>query len=116
MLRVPVLGSRFSVLGSAVLGSLFFVLLSANLAWYHPYYLSYYNPLLGGGAVAQRTLLIGWGEGMDQAGAWLREQPDIGYGPLLSALGLTLQPFVPVLVRDVNDLGRVARKLCRGLP
>jgi hypothetical protein len=98
-LRVPVLGSRFC-------GSLFFVLMSVNLAWYHPYYLSYYNPLLGGGAVAQRTLLIGWGEGMDQAGAWLRGQPDIGYGPLLSALGRTLQPFVPVLVRDVNDLGR----------
>jgi hypothetical protein len=103
-LRVPVPGSRFC--GSAVLGSLFFVLMSVNLAWYHPYYLSYYNPLLGGGAVAQRTLLIGWGEGMDQAGAWLRGQPDIGYGPLLSALGRTLQPFVPVLVRDVNDLGR----------
>jgi hypothetical protein len=108
-LRVPVPGSRFPVLrfcGSAVLCSLFFVLMSVNLAWYHPYYLSYYNPLLGGGAVAQRTLLIGWGEGMDQAGAWLRGQPDISYGPLLSALGRTLQPFVPVLVRDVNDLVR----------
>ncbi len=92
--------------GSFVLCSLFSVLMLANLAWYHPYYLSYYNPLLGGGAVAQRTLLIGWGEGMDRAGTWLREQPDIGYGPLLSALGLTLQPFVPVLVRDVDDLGR----------
>jgi 4-amino-4-deoxy-L-arabinose transferase-like glycosyltransferase len=73
--------------------------------WYHPYYLSYYNPLLGGGAGAQRALLIGWGEGMDQAGAWLRAQPDIGSGPVLSALGQTLQPFVPAPVRDVADLG-----------
>jgi 4-amino-4-deoxy-L-arabinose transferase-like glycosyltransferase len=73
--------------------------------WYHPYYLSYYNPLLGGGAGAQRALLIGWGEGMDQAGAWLRAQPDISSGPVLSALGPTLQPFVPAPVRDVADLG-----------
>jgi 4-amino-4-deoxy-L-arabinose transferase-like glycosyltransferase len=80
--------------------------LVANLAWYHPYYLSYYNPLLGGGAAAQRALLIGWGEGMDQVGAWLRAQPDIGYGPVLSALGPTLQPFVPAPVRDVADLGK----------
>jgi len=72
-----------------------------------PYYLSYYNPLLGGGAVAQHTLLIGWGEGMDQVGAYLRERPDIDDGPVLSALPEMLQPFVPVLVRDVTDLNDV---------
>jgi hypothetical protein len=82
-------------------------LLASNLAFFHPYYLSYYNPLLGGGPAAERNLLIGWGEGMDQVGAWLAEQPDIGYGPVLSALGATLQPFVPVLVRDVDDFGRM---------
>jgi 4-amino-4-deoxy-L-arabinose transferase-like glycosyltransferase len=74
---------------------------------YHPYYLSYYNPLLGGGPVAERTLLIGWGEGMDQVGAWLSARPDIGYGPVLSALGRTLQPFVSVDVRDVDEYGAV---------
>jgi 4-amino-4-deoxy-L-arabinose transferase-like glycosyltransferase len=76
-----------------------------QLAWYHPYYLSYYNPVLGGGRAAQRTLLIGWGEGMDQVGAYLRSRPDLGYGPVLSALGATLQPFVPVDVRSVEDFG-----------
>src|SRR5262245_40902787 len=97
----------FTLVLALVLSSLFFVLQAANLAWYHPYYLSYYNPLLGGGAGAQRALLIGWGEGLDQAGAWLRAQPDIGYGPVLSALGSTLQPFVPAPVRDVGDLTQV---------
>jgi hypothetical protein len=92
---------------SFVLCSLFFVLMTANLAWHHPYYLSYYNPLLGGGAGAQRALLIGWGEGMDQAGAWLSAQPDIGSGPVLSALGPTLKPFVSAPVRDVADFGAV---------
>ncbi|HET9223969.1 MAG TPA: glycosyltransferase family 39 protein, partial [Roseiflexaceae bacterium] len=90
-----------------VLCSLFFVLTVANLAWYHPYYLSYYNPLLGGGAGAQRALLIGWGGGMEQVGAWLSAQPNINSGPVLSALGPTLQPFVPVPVRDVSDFGAV---------
>jgi hypothetical protein len=39
------------------------------------YPLSYYNPLLGGSAVANRLLLIGWGEGLDQVGRWIGEQP-----------------------------------------
>jgi 4-amino-4-deoxy-L-arabinose transferase-like glycosyltransferase len=76
-----------------------------QLGWYQPYYLSYYNPMLGGGAVAQNLFLVGWGEGMDQVGAYLRARPDIQYGPVLSALGQTLQPFVPVDVRDVADFG-----------
>ena len=76
------------------------------LARYHPYYLSYYNPLLGGGAAAQQALLIGWGEGMDQAGAYLSTRPDIGAGQVLSALPRTLRPFVPVPVEDVTELGK----------
>jgi hypothetical protein len=75
------------------------------LARYHPYYLSYYNPLLGGGAAAQQALLIGWGEGMDQVGAYLSGRPDIGDGQVLSALPRTLRPFVPVPVEDVTELG-----------
>jgi 4-amino-4-deoxy-L-arabinose transferase-like glycosyltransferase len=78
-----------------------------QVVWYHPYYLSYYNPLFGGGAAAQRMFLIGWGEGMDQVGAWLSSRPDIGYGPVISALRPTLQPFVPVDVRDITDLGKL---------
>jgi hypothetical protein len=40
-----------------------------TVAWYHPYELAFYNPLLGGGPVAARSLLIGWNEGLEQAGA-----------------------------------------------
>ena len=95
-------------IGRWATGALALVLLALELsqpAIYHPYYLSYYNPLLGGGAAAQNALLIGWGEGMDQVGAYLRARPDIQHGPVLSALGLTLRPFVPVPVKDVTDLG-----------
>jgi hypothetical protein len=39
-----------------------------------PYYLSYYNPMLGGPQKAQAVMMIGWGEGLDQAAVYLREQ------------------------------------------
>lgn len=44
----------------------------------YPYYLSYYNPLLGGGEVAPRVMMIGWGEGLDQAARYLNAQPGAG--------------------------------------
>ena len=74
------------------------------LFWYHPYYLSYYNPLLGGGRAAQQLFLIGWGEGMDQVGAYLRQRPDIANGQVISALPPTLQPFLPVPVQNVTQI------------
>ena len=40
-----------------------------------PYYFSYFNPLLGGGSVAQRVMGFSWGEGFDRAAAFLNEQP-----------------------------------------
>jgi hypothetical protein len=39
------------------------------------YPLAYYSPLLGGGAFADRLILVGWGEGLDQVGAWIDAQP-----------------------------------------
>jgi 4-amino-4-deoxy-L-arabinose transferase-like glycosyltransferase len=86
-----VLGSWFSVLGWLTVS----IALVANLAYFHPYYLAYYNPLVGGGATAQRTILVGWGEGLDQIGAWLRARPDLKRGPVLSWIPPTLMPFIP---------------------
>lgn len=90
----------------AIAGALLLALSMQPLVAYHPYYLSYYNPLLGGGPAAERALLIGWGEGMEQAGAYLRTRPDIASGRVLSALPATLQPFVPVPVEPVETYGR----------
>jgi len=42
--------------------------------FHRPYYLTYYNPLLGGGRQAVQRMLVGWGEGLDQAAAWLNRQ------------------------------------------
>jgi 4-amino-4-deoxy-L-arabinose transferase-like glycosyltransferase len=41
---------------------------------YHPYYLAYYNPLLGGGRAAAYRLNVGWGEGLDLAARYLNAQ------------------------------------------
>jgi|HigsolmetaAR202D_1030399.scaffolds.fasta_scaffold00005_51 4-amino-4-deoxy-L-arabinose transferase-like glycosyltransferase len=73
---------------------------------YHPHYLSYYNPLLGGGKVAQHNLLIGWGEGMEQVAAFLQSRSDLTYAPVASALGATLRPFLSIPVENIDHVGR----------
>lgn len=42
----------------------------------HPYYLSYYNPLVGGTSLAKKILNVGWGEGMDKAARYLNKKPN----------------------------------------
>ncbi|MFN8494417.1 MAG: glycosyltransferase family 39 protein [Caldilineaceae bacterium] len=44
--------------------------------WQYPYYFTYFNPLTGGSWTAPRVLFVGWGEGLDEAGRWLNQQPD----------------------------------------
>jgi hypothetical protein len=80
------------------------LVLAGTLVLYHPYYLSSFNPLLGGGATAERVMLVGLGEGMEQVGAWLSARPDLTRGDVLSWIPPTLAPFVPqsTLVRDLR--------------
>jgi 4-amino-4-deoxy-L-arabinose transferase-like glycosyltransferase len=42
----------------------------------YPYYLTYYNPLLGGIQVAERMVTVGWGEGLELAAEYLNQKPD----------------------------------------
>ena len=43
---------------------------------HYPHYLTYYNPLLGGIHQAKKILLVGWGEGYEQAAAYLNAKPN----------------------------------------
>ncbi|MCB0209115.1 MAG: glycosyltransferase family 39 protein [Anaerolineae bacterium] len=53
------------------------IFIQAILAMTHyPYLLTYYNPLLGGFARAANHVPVGWGEGMEQAAAWINAQPE----------------------------------------
>jgi 4-amino-4-deoxy-L-arabinose transferase-like glycosyltransferase len=91
-------------LAAAVAGLLLAAALLLPPLLYRPYYLAYFNPALGGGTTAQQVLLTGWGEGMEQAGAWLNTRPDLRRGPVLSWLPATLAPFVApdVAVYDLD--------------
>jgi hypothetical protein len=41
---------------------------------FYPYYFPYYNPLAGGGSQATKTLMVGWGEGLDEAARYLNRK------------------------------------------
>ena len=41
-----------------------------------PYYFTFYNPLLGGGGRAPQVLMIGLGEGIDEAARYLNRKPN----------------------------------------
>jgi 4-amino-4-deoxy-L-arabinose transferase-like glycosyltransferase len=79
-------------------GALVALGLAANLAWFHPYEIAYYNPLLGGGAAAVRTIPVGWGEGYEQAGAFIMAQPDGAAKPVAAWFEPVLRPFVRTAV------------------
>jgi hypothetical protein len=63
------------LIGVALLVQIVVVLL------YHPYYLAYFNPILGGAQTAPYRINIGWGEGLDLAADYLneldREEPPV---------------------------------------
>jgi hypothetical protein len=66
-------GARFA--SAAAVLAVVLVLQAGLLLPLLRYPLAFYSPLLGGGAVAERSILVGWGEGLDQAGAWIDAQP-----------------------------------------
>lgn len=69
-------GATAGMRSAVIVLSLFLVVAGqAALAYTtFPYYLSYYNPLMGGPRAASRVMQIGWGEGLDQAGRYLKEK------------------------------------------
>jgi 4-amino-4-deoxy-L-arabinose transferase-like glycosyltransferase len=58
----------------------------------YPYYLAYFNPLMGGLPRAVETTLVGWGEGMEQAAAYLNGRPDARQ---LYVAAVPAQTFLP---------------------
>ncbi len=45
-----------------------------------PYYLSYYDPLMGGSTKTPEVLMVGWGEGLDQAADYINRQSGVQPG------------------------------------
>jgi 4-amino-4-deoxy-L-arabinose transferase-like glycosyltransferase len=59
----------------------------------HPYYFSYYNPLVGGASQASRTILVGWGEGLDKAARYLEQKQDAAQLRVITWYPESLAPF-----------------------
>ena len=55
----------------------FVLLVTANVAYWHPYELVAYNQLLGGAQTGTFAFRSGWGEGYEQVADWLNQQPNI---------------------------------------
>ncbi len=70
--RLPQVTRRATV--GLLLGAVCLAQMAGVLQTY-PYYLDYYNPLLGGDRKAQEVMLVGWGEGLDQAARYLNGKP-----------------------------------------
>ncbi|HEU5100317.1 MAG TPA: glycosyl transferase, partial [Roseiflexaceae bacterium] len=76
------------LVGAIVVASL------ANVAYWHPYEIAAYNQALGGARAGAYAFLTGWGEGLDQAAAWLNEQPDITGVRVATTQPGALQPYM----------------------
>ncbi len=113
--------------GWVVLSAIF--LLHGLFAFGHyPYYFTYYNPLVGGSRAAPHVLFVGWGEGLDAAANWLKQQPDsaklrVFSGYSEGSLSYFLQPGQVALsdsstdqLVDADYVVLYANKWQRGLP
>lgn len=66
----------------------------ANVAFWHPYEIVAYNQALGGARAGAYAFLTGWGEGLEQAAAWLNAQPDITGVRVATTQPGALQPYM----------------------
>jgi hypothetical protein len=66
-----------------------------------PYYLSYYNPLLGGTTAAPAVMMVGWGEGLDQAAHYINSRSGL-HSPrvMIGVWGGTFSYFFKGQIRD----------------
>jgi hypothetical protein len=51
---------------------------------HHPYYLTYYNPIMGRADQVPDDMFTGWGEGLNEAALYLAEIPDINDKQVIS--------------------------------
>ncbi len=59
----------------------------------YPYYLTYHNPLAGGGWLAPAVMSVGWGEGLDRAARTLDRQPDAANMQVAAWYSKAFAPF-----------------------
>ncbi len=60
---------------------------------YFPYYFSYYNPMAGGSIAASKTIQMGWGEGLNEAAAFLNTLPNAESTRVTAWYSTTFEPY-----------------------
>lgn len=78
---------RHHIQNMASLIVILFLQLAAAVSVF-PYYLSFYNPIMGGGGKAPDVMMIGWGEGLDQAARYLNDIQSGGFSMVTSGYGI----------------------------
>ncbi len=90
ILKMSLFSPRLAKIGLVVV---FVVLLVAfSLPWY-PYYHTYYNPVIGGNWLAPRLIKVGWGEGMEQAAAFLAQESEADQLVVATSYAQNFLPF-----------------------
>jgi len=84
---------RFTMWGISGLWVILIMLHAYPVVTHYPYYLAYFNPLMGGLPRAIETTLVGWGEGMEQVAAYLNAQPDAAKAYVAAVPAQTLLPY-----------------------
>lgn len=75
---------------------------------HRPYMLDYYNPLFGGAKAAEEMVMVGWGEGLDQAARFILAQPDGETAVIRTSMPpTTMLYFLPGTVA-IGTLGNLA--------
>ncbi len=65
-----------------------------NAGYWHPYEITAFNQLFGGAKGGAETFVVGWGEGLEQAAAWLNQQEDITDVLTISHMITSFDPFL----------------------
>jgi 4-amino-4-deoxy-L-arabinose transferase-like glycosyltransferase len=88
LLAAQWLGEKFKRLGGARVALATGVLVTlaqvVPVIQNYPYYLTYYNPLVGGLQNAPQVMMVGWGEGLNDAALFLQKQPNIGHKKIIA--------------------------------
>jgi len=85
----------------------FILLLQLGSLWQHyPYYFTYYNDWLGGTQLAPQYITVGWGEGLEQAAAYLNQQPQAKSLHVASWYSDIFQAYSISQPAEFNDDGR----------
>ena len=75
-----------------------------------PYYLSFFNPLMGGARKAPEVLQIGWGEGLDEAARYLNALPGAEQMTVASWYERIFSDFFVGRTINIEDQARISEQ------